>query len=248
MAAPGSAYLLIHPVTVHAVLIAATDLLPAMKSRLAEEVRELQAFSDAEALRALEVITTKRPGLVVLEKKFASTPRGAALINRIKADPSLGDTRVQVLSHDGSPESAAPPAPASPRPHGSHGAPAPAATHGQAPHPAPAAPELDYRGTRRAPRFHIEGARDILVDGNRGTIIDLSTLGVQLVTATILKPNQRVRVAIVDDDTNIRCGATVVWAFFEIPKGQNPRYRVGLDFIEPETKSLDAYIRRHKRG
>ncbi len=227
--------------TEHAVLIAATDLLPAMKSRLATNVRELQAFTDAEALRALETITTRRPGLVVLEKKFASTPRGAALINRIKADPSLGDTLIQVLSHDGSADVAATPAHAAPRPHGSHSAKAaPAAAPVQAP-----AVELDYRGTRRAPRFRIAGDRDILVDGNRGTLVDLSTLGAQIVTASILKPNQRVRVAIVDDDTNLRCSATVVWASFEIPKGQSPRYRVGLDFVEPDVKAVDAYIRRH---
>ncbi len=225
--------------TDHAVLIAATDLLPAMKSRLATNIRDLQAFTDAEALRALEAITTRRPGLVVLEKRFASTPRGAALINRIKADPSLGDTQIQVLSHDGSADVTPAPAPSGPRPHGSQVA--VAAT------PAPAPPgELDYRGTRRAPRFRIEGARDILVDGNRGTIVDLSTLGVQLVTATILKPNQRVRIGIVDDDTNLRCSATVVWASFEIPKGQSPRYRVGLDFVEPDVRAVDAYIRRQK--
>lgn len=227
--------------TEHAVLIAAADLLPAMKSRLATNIRELQAFTDAEALRALETITTRRPGLVVLEKKFASTPRGAALINRIKADPSLGDTQIQVLSHDGSADVAPASASSAPRPHGSATAAKPA--------PAAAPPaELDYRGTRRAPRFRIEGDRDILVDGNRGTIVDLSTLGAQIVTATILKPNQRVRVAIVDDDTNIRCSATVVWASFEIPKGQSPRYRVGLDFVEPDLKAVDAYIRRHKHA
>ncbi|MEQ1729300.1 MAG: PilZ domain-containing protein [Vicinamibacterales bacterium] len=226
--------------TEHAVLIAATDLLPAMKSRLATNVRDLQAFTDAEALRALETITTRRPGLVVLEKKFASTPRGAALINRIKADPSLNDTQIQVLSHDGSADAVPTPAHTAPRPRGSQVAKAPAA---------PGVPaELDYRGTRRAPRFRIQGERDVLVDGNRGTLIDLSTLGAQLVTVTILKPNQRVRVAIIDDDTNIRGSATVVWASFEIPQGQNPRYRAGLDFVEPDVKAVDAYIRRHKQG
>lgn len=229
--------------TEHAVLIAATDLLPAMKSRLATNVRDLQAFTDAEALRALETITTRRPGLVVLEKKFASTPRGAALINRIKADPSLVDTQIQVLSHDGAADVAPTAAQqTAPRPHGSQ-----VATTAAAAQPQVVPAELDYRGTRRAPRFRIAGARDILVDGSRGAIIDLSTLGAQIVTASILKPNQRVRVAIVDDDTNIRGSATVVWASFEIPTGQSPHYRVGLDFIEPDVRAVDAYIRRHKR-
>ena len=61
-----------------AVLIAAADLLPAMKARIAGEVRDVQAFSDVEALRALELITAKRPAIVVLERRFAVTQIGRA--------------------------------------------------------------------------------------------------------------------------------------------------------------------------
>ena len=38
--------------------------------------------------------------MVALERLFAATPRGAALINRIKADPALGDTEIRVIAHD----------------------------------------------------------------------------------------------------------------------------------------------------
>ena len=44
-----------------------------------------------------------------------------------------------------------------------------------------------------------------------------------------------------------RCGATVIWATFEMAK-EGPRYRVGLDFVNPNVAALDAYIGRHKRG
>jgi len=108
-----------------------------------------------------------------------------------------------------------------------------------------AASPLDNRGTRRAPRFRLSDTREILVDGNRGTLVDLSTHGAQLVTATVLKPNQRVRVSLADEDRPIRCSATVVWASFEIPTGSTPRYRAALDFIEPDAGALDAFIRRH---
>ena len=56
------------------------------------------AFADVEALRALEVITKRRPEIVALERLFAATPRGAALINRIKADPSLQQSDIRVVS------------------------------------------------------------------------------------------------------------------------------------------------------
>ena len=69
------------------VLIAAPEHLEVLKER--DDFSNAQSFSDAEALRALEVITRKRPDVVALERDFAATTRGAALINRIKADPKL---------------------------------------------------------------------------------------------------------------------------------------------------------------
>jgi hypothetical protein len=227
-------------VTEHVVVIAAADVLPALKARVASEATELLSFTDTEALRALEIITTRRPSLVMLDRKFAATPRGAALINRIKADPSLAETEIRVMSPGGNADAQ----PASPA--ASH---APRDAHGhKAPHAAPSepSPALDYRGTRRAQRFRLSTEREVLVDGNKGTLIDLSTQGAQLLTTTVLKPNQRVRLSVSDDDRPIRCSAIVVWASFEIPRGAGPRYRAGLDFIEPDTRALDAYIRRHK--
>jgi hypothetical protein len=232
-------------VTDHAVLIATGALLPAMKARLAESGPDVLAFSDAEALRALELITTRRPALVLLERKFASTPRGAALINRIKADPSLVDTQIRIEPYDGigEPETiTVAPATAPPQRRTDE--------HGEVEAPYVVEPfvELDYRGTRRAPRFRIAGSKDIFVDGNRGSLVDLSALGAQLLTATVLKPNQRVRVSLTDEEGRLRCAATVVWASFEIPKGQSPRYRVGLDFIDPDLAAVEGYIRRNKQG
>jgi hypothetical protein len=228
----------------HTVLIAAPELLPALKARLADENPDLLAFTDAEALRALEVITTRRPPIVLLERKFRSSPRGAALINRIKADPSLVETEIRIISPDGHAEAVEPPSAVPARSKDAaeakvagHTVPEPREV--QAPSP------LDYRGTRRAPRFRLLDSKEILVDGNRGTLVDLSALGAQLVTATVLKPNQRVRVSLADEDRPIRCSATVVWASFEIPRGSTPRYRAGLDFIEPDAGALDAFIRRH---
>lgn len=233
--------------TDHAVLIAAADLLSAMKPGLTVGVRELLTFTDAEALRALEVITSKRPSLVMLERRFSSTPRGVALISRIKADPSLADTEIRVVSHDVGSQTATtggvPPVSAAP---GSASAPRGGTSAQTRPGAqAPAAAQLDYRGTRRAPRYPIAGSMEILVDGSRGTLIDLSMFGAQVVTMTNLKPNQRVRVTFADNEAAVRCAAAVAWAIFEIPKGSSPQYRAGLDFIDPDTAAIEAYTRRH---
>ncbi len=75
-----------------AVVIAATNLMPALQERLAGE-GELLTFADTEPIQALQAILEQRPSLIVLERLFAATPRGAALINRIKTDPQLVERR-----------------------------------------------------------------------------------------------------------------------------------------------------------
>ena len=46
---------------------------------------------------ALEVIARERPKIIALERDFASSRRGVALLNRIKADPSLATTEVRIV-------------------------------------------------------------------------------------------------------------------------------------------------------
>jgi CHASE2 domain-containing sensor protein len=82
------------------VLIAAPEHLPALKEH---GFADALAFSDADALKALEAITREKPRVIALEKLFASTSRGAALIKRIKADPSLTGCEINIVAHDGTP-------------------------------------------------------------------------------------------------------------------------------------------------
>ena len=74
--------------------------MPSLQERLADD-GELLNFPDTEPIQALQMIIEQRPGLIVLERLFAATPRGAALINRIKNDPELGHAEVRVMSHTG---------------------------------------------------------------------------------------------------------------------------------------------------
>ena len=69
-----------------------------------------------------------------------------------------------------------------------------------------------------------------------------------MVTASVVKPNQRVRVTLVDDTATVRCAATIVWASFEMPKGASPRYRAGLEFIDADGAAINAYIHRHTQA
>ena len=83
-----------------AVIIAALNLTPSLRERLADE-GELLTFADTEPIQALQTILEQRPRLIVLERLFAATPRGAALINRIKTDPQVSQAEIRVMSHTG---------------------------------------------------------------------------------------------------------------------------------------------------
>jgi hypothetical protein len=226
-----------------AVLIASADLLPTLKPRASDGGTELLAFSDTDALHALEVITKRRPRMVTLERLFAATPRGAALIRRIKSDPALLDSEIRVIEHDTEYSRVLP------RPGARTGtapAPPPSEPEASAEAEAPAVAPLDQRGTRRAARFKIAAKVGVTVDGNPATLVDLSSVGAQVVSGSALKPNQRVRVGLGDDVGNLRFNASVAWAKFEIPPGSRPRYRAGLDFANPDHAAVDAYCARHK--
>jgi len=214
------------------VIIAASDLLATLKERTGDVNSEVLAFSDSDALRALEVITKRRPRVVALERLFAATPRGAALINRIKADPSLIESEIRVVSHDRDDARVSRRTPM-------EGAPGAAAT---------TAPPLDQRGTRRTVRFKIAAQVDIVVDGNTATLVDLSRLGAQVVTDNSLNPSQRVRMLLSDQVGVVRFNASVAWAHFEISPGKGPQYRAGLDFVDADGQAVDGFCGRHKAG
>ncbi len=83
------------------VVIGAPEHLDALRKRAGAD-GEILGFADREVAKALEAITTRRPAAVVLERLFAATSRGAALINRIKADPDLTFAEIRIVAHDGS--------------------------------------------------------------------------------------------------------------------------------------------------
>jgi len=203
------------------VVIGPAGTLPALTQKTAS-LGEVLAFGDADARKALETIAQRKPVVFALERLFAATPRGAALINRVKADPALDDVEIRVLAHDSdysrvSPRKAPPPA-----------------------------QPLDQRGTRRAPRFRIGPKTLASVDTVKATLIDLSTIGTQLVTTLPLKPGQNVRMTLDDKKGSVRFNAVVMWASFEIPPSGAARYRSGLEFTDAESAAVEAFIARHK--
>jgi PilZ domain-containing protein len=111
---------------------------------------------------------------------------------------------------------------------------------GEAPGP------LDMSGTRRAPRFQMAGPINVDIDGKSATLVNVSLVGAQVLSPTILKPKQRLRFTVVDEGRAIRIQCLVVNVAVEIVKGA-PRYRAGIDFSNADPAALQGFIERNKK-
>ena len=232
------------------VIVGARQLHDALRDN-AGATGDVLTFGDDEPLKALETIAVRRPRVVAVERLFAATSRGAALINRIKADPALSGAEIRIVAHDGtyarvSPRRT-PPAPPPPT-IVSVAAPAVAVAIETVVEPiVPPQPAANdqYSITRRAPRFRMLDGTEAQVDGSLARIVDLSTIGAQILSPTPLKPDQLVRIVLVDERGAVRFHGAVAWASYEIPKGIS-QYRAGVEFKGAELKVLDTFCRLHK--
>lgn len=175
---------------------------------------ELLVFAEEQVCQAVEHMVRQRPTVVALPAKFALSPRGTALTHRIAVDAQLAGTQVLLIDTEGSAMPVAEDA-------------------------RPAWLRVDAAGTRRVPRIRMRQGLDVQIDGATASLVDLSTMGAQVVSTTVLKPRQRVRVVLAVEPCQIRAAGTVAWALFEIPKsGQPPHYRAGLEFSSADPEPL----------
>ena len=68
----------------------------------------------------------------------------------------------------------------------------------------------------------------MLIDGQPVSLIDLSAVGAQVRSETVLKPRQRIRVVLAPERGSVKAVAVVAWSTFEI--GPTPTYRAGVAF------------------
>jgi hypothetical protein len=228
------------------VLIGPTEALPALRAQLADVTTSLQMFTDHEVREAVEYIATTRPAIVAVEEVFAVSPRGEALVGRIMDDPGLSSCEIRILALGAtigdknrrkSGTGIAPAVAVAPEPAAGGGTQAPRKV-------------FDRRGTRRAERFRMLQGVSVTVDGNPAELVDLSTAGAQVLSRIILRPNQRVRIQLPEGHAEarrvLRCAGSVVWASFEMPPGQPPRYRAGLKLSGVEIDALQNFADRHR--
>jgi hypothetical protein len=209
------------------VVIGPEPTLQTLRARF-ETGGRVHSFTDGEAIEALEHIFKHRPRIVAVEREFSGTSRGAALIGRVKDDPTLAECEVRVVAHDASPRLSGVRRPAAP------GTVEPVAKPAQ-------------QGIRRAPRVRIAEGIEVLVDGDPAVLVDLSVLGAQVLAPFNLKPNQRVRVSFADARGVVRCLGSVAWASYEMPKNLSPRYRAGIEFAGANAEALSLFCEKHRK-
>lgn len=212
------------------VLIAAPELIPALRERIGGVDDDLLTFADSEPVLALEAICADHPQIIALERLFAASPRGAALITRIKADPALDAVEIRILSHD---SDYARVSPRSPRT-----VPAPRL-------PPPRRSSLDT-GTRRATRVRLHEGVTMMIENRPAMVVDLSELGAQVVARSPLKPKQEVRALLDPGGIELDLQGMVVWVRIETTRGKQAN-RAGIEFIAPDRPALARFCNEHGR-
>jgi hypothetical protein len=209
------------------ILIAAPELIPALRERVGSDAGVL-TFADSDPVRAMEAIAAERPPVVALERLFAASPRGAALIARIKDDPSLNASQIRILSHDSDYRRISP-----------RRLDAPSRKTASGP-----AKRFDT-GTRRWPRFKMKESAFATVNGRPARLIDLSAGGAQLSVSESLRARQPASVGLGPAGRAVAVAGTVVWARAELSR-KGPAARIGIEFTNPDAAAVAAFLDAHR--
>ncbi len=103
---------------------------------------------------------------------------------------------------------------------------------------------LQFSGPARdAKRVRIRAGIRVNVDGNFGDLIDVSLGGAQAVLTQMVKPNQLVRLTVATAAGHLVCRGRVVWVVYEQPGTSLSVYRMGVQFTDVDTASVQDFMR-----
>jgi hypothetical protein len=88
-------------------------------------------------------------------------------------------------------------------------------------------------------------AIDIVVDGHRADLLEMSSSRALMYCTMTLRPEQKVRVVLRSNGSVVRAQARVTLAKYEMPK-EGPRYRVELAF-EGDTSAIEKLVTEQPR-
>jgi hypothetical protein len=226
------------------IVVADVARMPAIRAGL-QVVGRAMHITSGNLASAMESIKNFQPKLVAVDALFAQTLTGAAFIERVEK-LGIADSEVRLIARiegswvttsrrqrTGVITLSAPPIVA---------VSAPSVTATSAPL---TAAHIAAVSTRRAPRFLVRDPLDVVVENGSAALIDISILGAQVVSGSVLRPNQKIRIALPDNRDMLHVMAHVAWSTFEKPKLADAHYRAGMEFTGAAQEALEDYRRRH---
>ena len=103
-----------------------------------------------------------------------------------------------------------------------------------------------YVLARQVRRVPIHDGVTVLVNGVASALVDLSTLGAQVVSPNAVYPNRSVRIVLPRDEGDLSCKARIVGARVERQQDDADavRYRAGLEFTEADKTAVQSFVSR----
>jgi hypothetical protein len=223
--------LTMHP-TPCTVLIARAELTSALRERVENDPNVI-VFGATETVRALEVIAERRPCVVALERLFAETVVGSDFLASVRGLPYIAEAELRMLHDEGTDVPVL-----LRRQHAAPGRIAIATT----------SQVLALREPRRAPRYPMAQGVTAVVNGEPAALVNVSVGGAQVLARDILRPTQQVRVALPDENDEIRVRATIAWSMFEqCRQTKATHFRAGVEFHDGNAGALELYCLSHRR-
>jgi hypothetical protein len=197
-------------------------------------------FNESNLATALDSIRMNHPKLVAVEAAFAQKPQGQVFLSRIE-QLSIRGSAIQLVVRANGAWAMAPyvgqPAAADPQAVGS--------TVG-ATQPAFVAAPMKATNTRRASRFKVVESLNAVVEDGRANLVNISIIGAQVVSPSVIRPTQKVKIVLPDAHDMVHLTANVAWSTFERLQLQTePYYRAGMEFTDAAQEILEDYCRRH---
>jgi hypothetical protein len=103
--------------------------------------------------------------------------------------------------------------------------------------------EQQFAISRKARRVKIQAAGGLLVDGVASVLVDISTLGAQVLSPTTLRPNRVVRLMLRNGNSECAAEGRIVWAQLESSSAEaSARYRAGVLFTNMDPGAINALV------
>jgi hypothetical protein len=204
------------------VLLIASQAIVSQWNSRDSRTQEVMAITDADHRTTKAEVRQRRPRVVVLEESLAEGKRGTRFVGWLRSEQGDGGLDVRLL------------------PAGEVAALLSSTSDWTAQALVRVSRPLSPRAFRRARRVRVDDAAQATLDGRDCTLVDMSTLGVQVVASSVLRPGQRVRLVVNLVGERMRLTGKVAWSAMEIKPAA--AFRAGVEFEGSVPSNLDSLL------